>query len=231
MKTVSRRKSTAMAPTNGLPRDWSLADLRRHLGGVPLDRIRLFPTPGTATENDALRLHDREDRLYELVDGILVEKTVGVYESILTCFLIHELSKYLEYLERRDVGFLLAPDGPFRLFAGRMRMPDISLVLWERFPDRVIPEGAVFPFGPDLAIEVISKGNTKAEMRQKLREYFRAGAKLVWYIYPQQRRVLVYTSLKEARELNEDDVLEGDSVLPAFRLKLRALFDRIRRGA
>jgi Uma2 family endonuclease len=208
-----------------IPADWTLADVRRHVGGVPLDRIRVHPAPGTATEEDAFEIHRREGRLYEVVDGILVEKAVGMFESVLTLFLAQQLNNFLD---KSDLGVLSGPDGPFRLLAGRMRMPDLSFVRWSRLPGRKLPKAAVLEMGPDLAIEVISKGNTKTEMRKKLGEYFRAGAQLVWYIYPAERRVVVYTSSENATTLREDDTLEGGNVLPGFRLRLRKLFDRAR---
>jgi Uma2 family endonuclease len=209
-----------------LPFDWTLADVRRHVGGVPLRRIRLFPSPGTATEEDAFELHRTQGRLCELVDGILVEKAMGMFESVLTLFLAQQLNNFLD---KSDLGILAGPDGPFRLFAGRMRMPDLSFVRWARLPGRRLPSATVLDMGPDLAIEVISKGNTKAEMLKKLEEYFRAGAKLVWYVYPEERRVVVYTSTIHATELSEHDMLDGGDVLPGFRLKLKKLFDRVRK--
>ena len=39
--------------------------------------------PGTATEQDILDADDHEDRLFELVDGVMVEKPIGIKESIL----------------------------------------------------------------------------------------------------------------------------------------------------
>ncbi len=57
------------------------ADLLEQLGGVPAERVLVRPAPGTATEKDVIRLRDRTGRLCELVDGVLVEKTVGLYES------------------------------------------------------------------------------------------------------------------------------------------------------
>ena len=38
-------------------------------------------TPGTATVDDVTAIHDRENRLCELVDGVLVEKVMGFRES------------------------------------------------------------------------------------------------------------------------------------------------------
>ena len=59
------------------PSDWSLADLQQHLGGIPAERIRLVPAPGCATEQDLVEIAVHEDRLYELDDGVLVEKSTG----------------------------------------------------------------------------------------------------------------------------------------------------------
>ncbi|MGH7127639.1 MAG: hypothetical protein ACREJB_04840 [Planctomycetaceae bacterium] len=63
------------------PAGWTNADLVEHLGGVPLSRIRMVPPPGLATEADVLRIVNEEDRLCELIDGVLVEKPMGYYEG------------------------------------------------------------------------------------------------------------------------------------------------------
>ena len=63
----------------------TLADLRKRLGGIPLDRIWFHPAPGTATEKDVIEAEGRENRLCELVDGTLVEKAVGFEEARLAC--------------------------------------------------------------------------------------------------------------------------------------------------
>jgi hypothetical protein len=66
----------------------TLADLLEHLGGIHPNRVRFRPAPGTATEKDVLAIHDREGRLHELVDGVLVEKAMGLSESLLAGALI-----------------------------------------------------------------------------------------------------------------------------------------------
>lgn len=71
-----------------VPANWNVADLQERLGGIPLGRICLVPPPGCASEEDVIRLHDHERRLCELQDGILVEKTMGWYESILAGLII-----------------------------------------------------------------------------------------------------------------------------------------------
>ncbi len=61
----------------------TLDELVERLGGIPLSRILAHPAPGMATEADLLEAERRYDRIYELVDGVLVEKAMGIRESIL----------------------------------------------------------------------------------------------------------------------------------------------------
>ena len=127
----------SVIPPVAFPANWTVADLQAHLGGVPAARIRLFPTPGTATEEDALWLEDHEDRLCELVDGVLVEKAMSFYESILAMQLGYLL---VAYLEKNNVGIVTGADGQIRLLPTKMRIPDLAFIRWERFPDGKLPK-------------------------------------------------------------------------------------------
>jgi Uma2 family endonuclease len=77
---------------------------------------------------------------------------------------------------------------------------------------------------PDLAVEVLSEGNTPREMEQKLQEYFTAGVRLVWYVDPVRQEVHVYTAPDQRKVLTADHTLHGGEVLPGFTLPLRQLF-------
>ena len=55
----------------------TVADLLERFGPMPAGRIRTNPPPGTATEQDVIDIEEQESRLCELVDGVLVEKTVA----------------------------------------------------------------------------------------------------------------------------------------------------------
>ena len=77
---------------------------------------------------------------------------------------------------------------------------------------------------PDLAVEVISRGNTREEMERKLLDYFAAGVRLVWYVYPVMREVRVYTMPEAYVTLGGQDTLDGGDVLPGFQLPLATLF-------
>jgi Uma2 family endonuclease len=202
---------------------WTVADLVERFGeDIPLYRIRQHPPPGTATERDVIEIHDRENRLCELVDGVLVEKTVGTYESYLASLLVQILGAFVR---EHDLGITLAPDGMMRLAPGLVRIPDVSFISWQRLPGGTLPDEPIAGLSPNLAIEVISQGNTRKEMERKLSDYFAAGAEQVWYIYHIPRReVWVYTSPTDHVVLDERQTLDGSDLLPGFRLELKGLF-------
>jgi Uma2 family endonuclease len=199
----------------------TVADLLHRLGGISAKRVHLVPTPGTATEKDVIKVHDRTNRLCELVDGVLVEKVMGFDESRFAVFLITSLGVFLN---RHDLGTMLGADGMVRLFPGLVRIPDVAFISWERFPKSKRERGEIPTVAPDFVVEVLSKGNTKPEMARKLDEYFRAGVRLVWYVDPKSRRVRVYTSPDDSVVLTEDQQLDGGDVLPGFTLSIRDWF-------
>ncbi len=205
--------------TVATPSRRTIADLLESLGDIPAYRVLLDPVPGTATERDVIEFHDRENRLVELVDGTLVEKVMGFDESVYAVLLTASL---IEYLKTHDVGKVVGADGMMRLFPGLVRIPDAAFISWERHPKG--KRKAVPAIVPDLIVEVLSKGNTPKEMTRKLGEYFRAGARLVWYVNPKQRTVRVYTAPNRSTLLREDQSLDGGDVLPGFSLSIRDWF-------
>jgi len=204
----------------------TLADLRKRLGGIPLERIWYKPAPGTATEKDVLEAEQRENRLCELVDGTLVEKAVGFEESRLACRLVYLIGSYLD---ENDLGICVGADGMMRIAPGLVRIPDVSFVAWDSLPGRESPQEPIPDLAPDLAVEVLSAGNTKQEMARKVREYFEAGARLVWLIDPKKRTARVYSGLERSVLVGAEQALDGGDVLPGFVLPLTDLLDRGRR--
>jgi Uma2 family endonuclease len=204
----------------------TLADLLDRLGRVPLERIRFHPPPGTATERDVLEIAAREDRLCELVDGVLVEKPMGYGESILALFLGHMLRNFVV---PRNLGHVTGEQGMLRLFPGLVRIPDVAFASWDRFPQRRWTGEPIPDLVPDLAVEVLSESNTPAEMSIKVGEYFSAGVRLVWLVHPSSRTATVFTAADDSVALHEQDTLDGAAVLPGFTLSLRELFAELDR--
>jgi len=202
------------------------ADWLHDLGDIPLHRIVFDPWPGTATEADLLLLVERDKRLCELIDGTLVQKPVGIFESLIAVNLILKLGTYVE---QNGLGAVFGPDGTFRLpSSGRIRLSDVSFVSTDRLAQI---RTAVPVLAPDLAIEVLSEGNTTVEIDQKFTELFQSGTRLAWVIDPQPRTVAVYHGVGlPASILTEADFLDGGTVVSGFRMHVAALFNNVPSG-
>ena len=200
---------------------WTTADLTDRFGAMPLRRIRFAPPPGTATEADVIEIHDHTNRLCELVDGVLVEKTVGTFESYLGVRIARLLGNFVD---ENQLGVVLGADGFMRLAPGLVRIPDAAFISWKNWSTEEIRRQPIADLSPDLVVEVISESNTPQEMDRKLREYFEAGAKLVWYIYADEQTVHVFTSVDDSRVLGALETLDGGEVLPGFTVELAEFF-------
>lgn len=197
------------------------------LGNIPVSRIRTNPAPGTATVDDVTRLRDTERRLYELVDGTLVEKSMGWQESLLAGILLHWLHSYLD---SRQIGVATGADGMTRLFADTVRGPDVAFVAWHRMPNGQIPTDPIPDLVPNFVIEVLSTSNTYAEMSRKRREYFHAGVELLWMVDHRTRTVTVFRSALDATVYSDDEIIDGGNVLPGWQVDIGELFSRLDRN-
>jgi Uma2 family endonuclease len=206
----------------------NLADLLEHLGHVPPERIRLHPPLGTATEADVLEaLESPRKRIGELIDGVLVDKAAGYGEAFLTPYLIAISNGFVR---QRNLGLVTGTGGTIRLWPGRVRIPDVAFFSWDRLPGRRRPRDPIPTLAPNLAIEVLSRSNTSAEMRRKREDYFSVGVNLVWEVDPEARTVTVYTRPEPADAvLTPTDTLDGGTALPGFTLSLRELFAELDR--
>jgi len=214
------------APTSWPPDVWTMADFHRHLGDVPPERIRMIPLPGTATVEDAVKSESGGRMVCELIDGTLVEKTMGFMESRVAIAVAYLIESYLDH---NPLGIVAGPDGMLRIFPDQVRIPDVSFVRWEQFPGGKLTSEPAPAIAPDLAVEILSKGNTPAEMDRKLRDYFAAGVRLVWYIDPATRSARAYTAADQHTEIDEQGALSGGDLLPGFELPLAELLARAER--
>jgi Uma2 family endonuclease len=226
---ASLTRSTAMTTAFASPPDSSrtMADLLDQLGGIPPRRVLLEPAPGDATASELLEVRRRERRVCELVDGVLVEKAMGLRESLLAMALGAWMR---DYVVPRDLGIVSGESGMMRLFPGLVRIPDVAFVSWGRVLGGMISKEPIPDLVPDLVVEVLSQSNTALEMKRKIREYFESGVRLVWIIDPKSRTAITHIDPELPRELDESQVLNGGPVLPGFGVALRDLFAELDRA-
>jgi hypothetical protein len=107
----------------------------------------------------------------------------------------------------------------------------LRMCCWMLVAVRLVPPEPIPAVAPDLAVEVLSEGNTEGEMQRKLRDYFAAGVRLVWYVDPRSRTAKAYTAPDQGIVLDQQQSLSGGEVLPGFELPLRDLFAELDRHA
>ena len=131
----------------------------------------------------------------------------------------------LPFVRSRKLGMLTTADGTYILLRDpqTLAVPDVAFLNWGRLPDRAWPAGYV-PVPPDLAIEVLSPSDDPTVVAKKRELYRRAGVPLVWWVDPVRQTVAVFRCGQFVAELGENEVLDGEEVLPGFRLPVADIF-------
>lgn len=163
---------------------------------------------------------ENADRLFELIDGEIVEKMPTEEHSLIIGNLYLVLRTFVDPRDLGRVAFEVrrkAKDDDHNA-----RLPDCEFTSKERLLP-VVKKGAV-PQMPDLAIEVKSPNDSFISLRQKAIYYLNNGARLVWLIFPDQRQIEIHTSDSAVKTLNRDDILDGGAVLPGFSIPVKEIF-------
>lgn len=175
------------------------------------------------TADDLLRMTD-DGKRRELVQGVIYEMTpVGDIHTILGIEIAWLLNNFIR---THDLGWVTGADAGFQLSEDpdTVRSPDVGFVSKARVPKLT---GKYFTVAPDLAVEIMSPGDTASEIQAKVLEYFQAGTHLVWVVYPKTKTVAVHVDAKTTHTVDLDGILDGGDVLPGFALPVRDIFARL----
>ena len=105
-----------------------------------------------------------------------------------------------------------------------MRIPDVAVLLRRRSTDN--EPGGWVRGAPDIAVEVLSPSNTPRQMRERMDDYFGAGALRVWIVDPTARTVVIHRPDETSMLFKDGDCLEDPEILPGFALDVAELFER-----
>jgi len=172
------------------------------------------PQP-TYTPDDVLRLSG--DKLYELVDGQLVEKQLGAREAWVATQLSHRLEDAAGGQGLVIVEVTIEAFGPRR---ATVRRPDVCYIRPGRLPNDLAPEGHLL-IVPDICVEVVSPNDLAYDVDKKVQLYLSSGAALVWIVNPAVRNVRVHRADGTVAMVGEDQILRGEDVLPSFKVVVR----------
>jgi len=160
---------------------------------------------------------------YELVKGELRRMSPSGSEH--GVIVINVSLLVASYVKSKDLGICFGAETGFKITSDpdTVRAPDVAFVSRERIPESGIPK-KFWPGAPDLAVEVLSPGDTYSEVDEKVIDWIDAGTRAVWVVNPKRRSVSVYRSTAEVRRLSEGDELDGGDVLPGFRCRVAEIF-------
>lgn len=161
-----------------------------------------------------------EDKRYELDEGELIEMTRPAYRHNRV---LKNLQFELEaFLRRTKQGELLISENLFALDPITRRAPDLAVILGDR--RRELEQATVIPIIPEIVAEVLSPSETTRMIQRKLKQYFQAGVKEVWLIYPEAREVEIWTGPEPPEGALSGDAALESPLLPGFALSLNDLF-------
>ncbi len=173
----------------------------------------------TAQEFDRVAaLPENRDRRFELIAGEIHEAASNHYGSRIAAAIVGELRAFIK---PGRLGGLTGADGGY-IVAGERYIPDAAFISTARQPEG--SHEAYNPLPPDLAVEVLSPGDEQADIRRKLTNYLYAGT-TVWVIDPEARTAEVHSPGQPFEVIREGGILNGDPILPGFRLPLADIFD------
>lgn len=175
----------------------------------------------TFTPEELLTLGN--DRGFELVNGRLVEKSMGAEASLVG---INVATGLRSHVRKDRQGLVFGSECGYQIFAddpNRIRKPDVSFVRRGRLPDDRPPRGYI-RIPPDFLLEVVSPNDIAEDIHGRLVSFLRAGVSLVWVAYPATKTVLVFRADGTAALRSVSDELSGEDVIPGFSCRVEDVF-------
>jgi Uma2 family endonuclease len=180
-------------------------------------------TTHTLTTADELFVMPDDGFRYELVRGELRRMPpAGSEHGAVTVNITVVIA---QFVKSHSLGVVFGAETGFKIASDpdTVRAPDLAFVRRERIPQAGIPRG-FWPGAPDLAVEVVSPGDTYTEVEEKVHDWLNSGTRMVLVLNPRTRTVAIHTSHTDVVRLTGSDILDGGEVLPGFSCRVAELF-------
>jgi Uma2 family endonuclease len=157
----------------------------------------------------------------ELIDGELLMSPTGYNHEHIGARL---LARMINHAERYNHGSVCGSSFGCRMNSGNLLSPDISFIRRDRLPATPEERKRFFQGAPDIVVEVLSPWDRTGRVHEKMEDYFLSGARLLWVVNPEEKTILVYHTPYAPKLLTDKDALDGEDILPGFRLPVSELF-------
>lgn len=158
---------------------------------------------------------ENADRLFELINGEIVEKMPGTTRnSLISANLIGEARNFCK---QNQLSYCITGEAGTYLVDGHILAPDFaykSTPATSEYPD---------PNAPLWVAEVVSPNDKPREIRAKRAIYLQAGI-LYWEIYPEDQIIDVHAPGQPVRSYGVADTLDASDLLPGFSVQVREIF-------
>lgn len=180
------------------------------------------PTASRTLSAEELLELDLPNKQTELVRGqLIVREPAGYRHGVVA----HQISRLIaNYVHDNGLGIVVAAETGFKLFSNpdTVRAADSAYINRERAPDPA-PAGYL-ALAPDLVVEVVSPGDRPGDIQAKVSDWLTAGSHLVWVVDPGRKRAIVYREDGAVDVLANQDVLNGEDILPGFACPIESLW-------
>ena len=160
---------------------------------------------------------------YELVKGVLQKMPPAGFEHGICAAEIG--SRLNVHVKTHKLGYVCGAETGFRIAQNpdTVRAPDAAFVCQASIERQGIVRG-YWEGAPDLVVEVISPGDTYAEVAEKVEEWLTAGCRMVWVINPRRETVEIYRPNVDFAILRGTDTLDGGDVVEGFQCQVQDIF-------
>jgi Uma2 family endonuclease len=164
------------------------------------------------------RYSDREDGYkYEFNNGV-IEKSPS-HMKVKQFHIVDNLTEAFRKTSAFQQGGRLATEIEQLTSPVQLRRPDLAYLTRAKIQrdDESVSE---------FVIEILSPTDNILKVNRKLREYFKAGVKVVWQIMPEEQAVYVYTSPTKVTICEGDTICSAGPVVPDFTIAAKDIFEK-----
>lgn len=177
----------------------------------------------TWTEQELMAL-PKDGHKHELINGEIIMSPTGYRHEDLAAAVLMAMRLHVR---QQKLGSVCGSSLGCWMASGNLLSPDVSFIHKTRIPRGPDAVRRYFQGAPDLVVEILSPRDRTIRTHDKMEEYFGSGARLAWVINPEEKSARVYRGAEMNRLLRVTDALDGEEVLPGFRLPLAELFAEI----